>query len=115
MTVSRRLSVGTKHCLTYSTKVSPFHWPFENERRHHPVMAQAGHEGNCFPMPVRRVSDQSRAARTATSQPHHIGAGGGLVDKDKPRRIKQTFLSNPAPARTGHVRSLLLGSVQAFF
>src|SRR5260370_37182422 len=91
MTVSRRLSVGTKHCLTYSTKVSPFHWPFENDRRPHPSRAQAGHEGNCFPMPVRRVSDQSRAARTATSQPPHIGAGGGLVDKDKPRRIKQNL------------------------
>ena len=44
-----------------------------------------------------------------------IGAGLCLVDKDKPRRIKQTLLSNPASARTGHVRSLLLGSVQVFF
>ena len=78
-------------------------------------MAQAGYEGDGFPMPVRCVSDQSHAARAATSQPHHIGAGGGLVDKDKPGRIKQTLLSNPASARTGHVRSLLLGSVQAFF
>jgi len=66
-------------------------------------------------MPVRCVSDQSHAARAATSQPHHIGAGGGLVNKDKPRRIKKTLLSNPTPACTGHVRSMLLGSVQAFF
>src|ERR1700745_3822480 len=44
-----------------------------------------------------------------------IGRGGGLVDKDKPRRIKQTLLSNPASARTGYVSSMLLGSVQAFF
>ena len=78
-------------------------------------MAQAGYEGDGFPMPVRCISDQSHAARAATSQPHHIGAGGSLIDKDKPRRIKQTLLSNPASARTGHVRSLLLGSIQAFF
>jgi hypothetical protein len=39
-------------------------------------MAQAGREGEGFPMPVRCVSDQSHAARAATSQPRHIGAGG---------------------------------------
>jgi hypothetical protein len=41
--------------------------------------------------------------------------GGGLVEKDQPRRIKQALLAYLTPARTRHVRSLLLGGVQAFF
>jgi hypothetical protein len=64
---------------------------------------------------MRRISDQPRAATAATSQSHHVAGGGSLVDKDQPRRIKQTLLANPTPARSRHVRSLLLGCVQAFF
>jgi len=96
-------------------KGEPVHRSFHHERRHHAVMAQCGHECDCLPMPMRRISDQPRAATAATSQSHHVGGGGSLVDKDQPRRIKKPLLANPTPARTRYVRSLLLGCVQAFF
>src|SRR5260370_15639380 len=96
-------------------KGEPVRRSFHHERRHHAVMAQSGHECDCLPMPMWRISDQPRAATAATSQSHHVAGGGSLVDKDQPRRIKQTLLANPTPTRSRHVRSLLLGCVQAFF
>jgi hypothetical protein len=77
--------------------------------------AQAGHKGDCFPMSMWRVADQSLAARTAASQPHHRGAGACLVDKHQLRGIKHALLSHPTSARMGHLGTLLLRRVQSFF
>ena len=96
-------------------KREPVHCSFHHKRRHHAVVAQSGDERDRLPMSMRRIADQPHATRAAASQPHHVGAGGSLVDKDQPRRIKQTLLAYPTPACTHHVRSLLLGGVQAFF
>jgi hypothetical protein len=50
-------------------------------------------------MTVRCVTDQSNPSRASTVEPHHLGAGSGLVDKHQPRRVKHALLSNPALPR----------------
>ena len=37
--------------------------------------------------------------RPTTTQPHHLGIGGGLVDEDQSSGIKHALFSHPAPAR----------------
>jgi hypothetical protein len=91
------------------------HWPIYHEGRNHPIISQTGHEGDRFPMPVRRVANQSRAPWAPPSKSHHLSGGGGLVDKHQPGRVKHALLSIPAPARAGHVCSVMLRGAQAFF
>jgi len=93
----------------------PVHRPIENEGCDHSVVAQAGYEGDGFPMTVRCVTNQSNAPWTSTVEPHHLGAGGGLVDKHQSRRVKRALLSNPASSRAGDVGPSLLRGPQAFF
>jgi hypothetical protein len=91
------------------------HWPIYHQGRNHPVISKTGYEGDGFPMSVRGVANQSRTSWAPTSEPHHLGAGGSFVDKYQPGWIKHALLSIPAPARAGHVRSVLLRGAQAFF
>ena len=65
------------------------------------------------PSGTRPINRTPRAS--AASQPHHVGADRSLVDKHQAGRIKHALLSDPAPARAGHVRSLPLRGLQAFF
>src|ERR1700756_5504766 len=66
-------------------------------------------------MPLRHTANQALAARATTTQPHHLGIGGGLVDEDQSSGIKHALFSHPAAARPRHVRALLLRCAQAFF
>jgi hypothetical protein len=66
-------------------------------------------------MPLRHTADQALAAPAAAAQPHHLGIGGILVDEHKVRRIKHALFSDPAPARSRHIRALLLRRAPAFF
>src|SRR5664280_1552683 len=50
---------------------------------------------------------------TSTVEPHHLGAGGGLVDKHQSRRVKRALLSNPASSRAGDVGPSLLRGPRA--
>src|SRR6266481_5834885 len=59
-------------------------------------------------MPLRHTANQALSARATTTQPHHLGIGGGLVDEDQSSGIKHALFSHPAPARPRHVRALLL-------
>ena len=54
-------------------------------------------------MTVRCVTNQSNAPWTSTVEPHHLGAGGGLVDKHQSCGVKRALLSNPASSRVGDV------------
>jgi len=69
-------------------KCEPVHRSFHHKRCHHAIMSQSGDERDGLPMSMRRIADQPYTTRAATSQPHHVGAGGSLVDKDQSRRIK---------------------------
>src|SRR6516164_57229 len=84
-------------------------------RRSHAIAAKRGHKGDGLPMPLRHTANQALAARATTTQPHHLGIGGGLVDEDQSSGIKHALFSHPAPARPRHVRALLLRCAQAFF
>ena len=66
-------------------------------------------------MTVRCVTNQSNAPQTSTVEPHHLGAGSGLVDKHQPRRVKHALLSNPASPRARDVGSSLLRGAKTFF
>src|SRR5271157_1655763 len=57
------------------------HRAIEHEWGNNPVVAQTGDKGDRFPMSVWNRCDQSLAAQAAASEPHHICAGGGLVNK----------------------------------
>ena len=76
---------------------------------------QTGNKGDRFPMSVWGRCDQSLAARTAASEPHHVCASGGLVNKHQPGGIKQALLSYPTSAGASDIGSLLLLRVQTFF
>jgi hypothetical protein len=61
------------------------------------------------------MTDQSLATRATSPETDHIDAGRSLIDKHQSRRIKKALLPKPAPPRSRHVRSVLLGCPQAFF
>jgi hypothetical protein len=73
------------------------------------VAAQSSDEGQRRPGAERHTPDQSLATWAATIETSHVGVHRRFVDEDKTRRVKQALLSHPAPARTGYVRSVLLG------
>jgi hypothetical protein len=91
------------------------HRAIDHEWGNDPVVAQAGDEGDCFPMSVGDRCDQSLTARTAASNPYHVCAGGGLVNKHQPGGVKHALLSYPTSTGASDVGSLLLGRVQTFF
>ncbi len=91
------------------------HRAIKHEGRDHPAMAQACHEGDRLPMPVRNMVNQPNATRAAASKPHHGGVGGGLVNRHQSGRVNHALFSHPTPPCPGHVRSLLLRRPQAFF
>src|SRR5947209_18774546 len=101
------LDIGEKDC--------PIHRSINHKGRDHPVLAQAGNQGDRLPMPVWNESDQSFAAPASPPESHHVGAGGGLIDEYQPGGVEHALLSHPASARPGHVRPLLLTRAQAFF
>jgi hypothetical protein len=61
------------------------------------------------------AADQSLAAGATAAQSHHLGVDGGLIEKDKPGRIKPALLSNPAKTRPSDVGSVLLRYAQTLF
>jgi len=91
------------------------HRSIEHEWGDDAVVAQAGDKGDRFPMSVGDRCDQSLAARAAASEPHHVCAGGGLVNKHQPGGVKQALLSYPTSAGASDIGSLLLRRVQTFF
>src|SRR5882757_2612667 len=60
------------------------HRSIDHEWGDDPVMAQTGDKSHCFPMSVGDRCDQSLTARTAASNPYHVCASGGLVNKHQP-------------------------------
>jgi hypothetical protein len=78
-------------------------------------MAQTRRQGDRLPRTVWHAADQSLAARAASSKPHDIGGGRGLVEEDRRGRVKKALSSDPAPARPGRVGARLLRCAQAFF
>ena len=59
------------------------HRTVEHHRRAEAVAPQRGDKGGSFPVAERGLGQQAAAARRTTVEPGHLGAGAGLVDKDK--------------------------------
>ena len=91
------------------------HRPLDDEGSNNFVVTQTRDEGNSLPMSVRSVVDQSIAARAASAGSHHAGGDGGLIEKHQCGRVQQALLTEPASARAGYIRAVLLAGVQRFF
>jgi hypothetical protein len=91
------------------------HRSINHEGSDNPVVAQPGDESHCFPMSMWNRCDQPLPARATTSEPHHVCAGSGLVDKHQPSGVKHALLSSPTSAGASDIGSFLLCRVQAFF
>ena len=79
-----------------------------------PVVPQGCDEGQRAPAAVRHFGQQPLAARASAVSPRHVRLGPGLVNKDEAARIELMLVAPPAFAFASHVRSILLGCVQAF-
>jgi hypothetical protein len=93
----------------------PVHWPINDHRRHHLIMTQGGYERHRLPLSLRNVTDQAHAARAASPETDHIGAGRSLIEEYQSGRIEKLLLPYPAPPRASHIRAMLLRRPQAFF
>src|SRR5580693_6654174 len=101
------LDIGEEHLSGQGT--------LDHHRRGHLIVAQGGHEGDRLPLPKWDAADQPDAARCTPPQPHQIGADRSLIDEHQSGGVKHALLPDPASARAGHVRSLPLRRLQAFF
>ena len=106
---------GSQALLNISQKDFSIHGSVNHQWRRHCIAAQARHERQRLPGSERHAPEQSLATRAATIQTSHVGVHRCFVNEDKTGRIKQALLSDPAPARTGHVRSVLLERLAEFF
>lgn len=91
------------------------HRGVDDERRGHPILAQACNECGHLPVTVRYFGDEPLAARAASAQPGHIGRCAGFIDEHKIAWIKPRLLLLPVRARHANVFAVLFGCVQAFF
>ena len=66
-------------------------------------------------MPLRGMADQAHAARTAASEPHHVGACCGLVDKHQSGKLKHALRAHPTPTRASQLGALLIRRPEVFF
>jgi hypothetical protein len=101
------LQIGQKHLCGHCSPKR--HW------RSHFVVPQCRYEGDCLPASKRNTTDHSDSPRSTPSEPHHAGGDSSFVKKHQSGRVKQPLLSNPTSARSGHICSLSLGGLQAFF
>lgn len=101
------LDIGKEFCAIDGT--------IEDTRSAYAIMAQRGHKGRCLPVAKRRMSDQPLASFASPVARRHVGRGPGLVDKNKPFRIKAFLYLAPGGAGGLDGRALLLGGVQGFF
>src|SRR5262249_3712292 len=110
-----RLEGRPQDLLDISQECWPVHGSLHHHRCRHSIMAQAGNEGDGFPVSLRNRTDQPLATRAAAPDTDHIRGDRRLVDKDQPRRIKGALLLNPTSARLRYVFSMSLGCTKAFF
>lgn len=90
------------------------HRPVEDQGRDNTVMAQAGHECGCAPVPVRRAANQSLPTPAAAMASVHVGFGPGLVNEDQTLSSETMLIVAPPPACGGDVRPVLLVGQHGF-
>lgn len=55
------------------------------------------------------------AARCPAVQPRHLGGGAGLIDEDKPLRVKVKLTIEPGLPRRLHIAALLFVCMRCLF
>src|SRR3984893_11247937 len=86
----------------------------EDTRSSHAVIAQRGQKSRRLPVTERRVGDEPLASFTSPVARRHVGRGPGLVDKNKPLRVKAFLHLAPGGAGVLDIRAFLLGGMQSF-
>src|SRR6516162_2631398 len=114
-TMSLHLSIGAQALPHIGHESWSIDRSVDDHRDHHLVMPQGSDECDRLPCSLRNMADQSLATRATSPETDHIDAGRSLIDKHQSRRIKKALLPDPAPPRSRHVCSVLLGCPQAFF
>jgi hypothetical protein len=101
------LQIGQKHLSV--------HGSFKRHWRRHFVVPHRSYESDCPPDSKRNATNHSHTPRSPPSETHHGCRDSSFIEKHQLGGVKQALLSNPASARSGHICSLSLGSLQAFF
>ena len=68
-----------------------------------------------FPMAMGHWGQQAQAAGAPAELPGHVGRRRGFVEKHQAFRLEGGLAPDESMTRLGHVRTLLLGGVEAFF
>ena len=104
-----------KYLLDISKEPRAIDGTVEDTRSGDAVIAQRGQKSRRLPVTERRVGDQPLASFTSPVAWCHVGRGPGLVDKNKPLRVKAFLHLAPGGAGGLDIRAFLLGGMQGFF
>jgi hypothetical protein len=112
MTISRRPSVGARHCSTYARKVGPFIAPSMTNRATIPSCRKPATKVIVFQCPWGTSETSCSPRRQRPLSPTMLVL---VAVSYQPGGIKHALLSYPASACASDIGSLLLFRVQAFF
>src|SRR6202023_208479 len=114
-TISPGDKVRYEHLLDIGKEPRAIDGTVEDTRSSHAVIAQRGQKSRRLPVTERRVGDEPLASFTSPVAGRHVGRGPGLVDKNKPLRVKAFLHLAPGGAGVLDIRAFLLGGMQSFF
>ena len=89
--------------------------PVQNQGRGDRIAPERGDKGQGCLAPMRNLGHQPLTARSPATDAGHVGLGPSLVDEHQALGIKTVLVALPPRPLAGHVRSVLLGRVKAFF
>src|SRR6202035_2524932 len=103
-----------EHLLDIGKEPRAIDGTVEDTRSSHAVIAQRGQKSRRLPVTERRVGDEPLASFTSPVAGRHVGRGPGLVDKNKPLRVKAFLHLAPGGAGVLDIRAFLLGGMQSW-
>ena len=77
--------------------------------------AQTGDKSGGFPVTVGHRGQQAQTSGASARAPGHVGCRRGLVEEHQMLRVESGLAPDEGVAGLGHVTTLLLSGVQAFF
>jgi hypothetical protein len=104
-----------EHLLDVGAEGGAVHGAIQHVRRGNARGAQARHESGGLPMTMWNRGQQAQTAGTPAKPSGHVGCRRGFINEDKTLRIECRLAADESPTGLGHIRTLLLGGVQAFF
>jgi hypothetical protein len=101
--------------LDIAAEAGSGHQPVEKGGGHQAVGAQAGRDGNGFPMPEGDGEAATLGTRRSPVTPRHLRVCCGLVEEHQPIRIEIELSLEPSQAGWLHILLILLGRVAGVF